>query len=103
MRFLASVALPPPAPAAAHLRDRCDWRQATYAHTGTAVAFIISGDRCDWRQATYAHTGTAVAFIISELPESVPKPSSLQWQRWCPRRASIIRFDTWQSIKGRPS
>jgi hypothetical protein len=24
--------------------------------------------------------------------ESVPKPSSLQWQRWCPRRASSPKF-----------
>jgi hypothetical protein len=28
--------------------------------------------------ATYTRTRTAVAFTISELPESVPKPSSLQ-------------------------
>ena len=41
MRFLASVALSTAA-TAAHLRDRCDWRQATYARTGTAIAFIIS-------------------------------------------------------------
>jgi hypothetical protein len=25
-------------------------------------------DRCDWRKATYARTGTGVASIISELP-----------------------------------
>ena len=49
MRFLASVALSTAA-TAAHLRDRCDWRQATYAHPGTAIAFIISelpGERAE--------------------------------------------------------
>ena len=49
MRFLASLALSTAA-TAAHLRDRCDWRQATYAHPGTAIAFIISelpGERAE--------------------------------------------------------
>ena len=35
---------------AAHLRNRCDWRQATYPHTRTAVPFIISelpGERAE--------------------------------------------------------
>ena len=48
MRFLAPLALS--TAAAAHLRNRCDWRQATYPHTGTAVAFIISelpGERAE--------------------------------------------------------
>jgi hypothetical protein len=60
----------------------------------SGAAAAICG--CGWpegKAATYAHSGTAVAFIISELPESVPKPSSLQWQRWCPRRASIPKFN----------
>ena len=33
-----------------HLRDRCDWRKATYARTGTAVACIIAelpGERAE--------------------------------------------------------
>jgi len=48
-RFLTSVALSPAA-TGDHLRDRCDCRQATYARTGTAVAFIISelpGERAE--------------------------------------------------------
>ena len=47
--WCASVALSTAA-TAAHLRDRFDWRQATYAHPGTAVAFTISelpGERAE--------------------------------------------------------
>jgi hypothetical protein len=54
------------------------------------------GSRCDrpaHEAPIYAHTGAVVASIVSELPESVPKPSSLQWQRCCPRRASDSQTD----------
>ena len=29
---------------------------------------------------------------VHPVGESVPKPSSSQWQHWCPRRASIPKF-----------
>jgi hypothetical protein len=39
------------------------------------------------QQATCCPPGSDAA-VFPSCWESVPKPSSLQWQRWCPRRAS---------------
>ena len=69
---------------------RCGFSRPCPSHR--CCSCHLDGDGGWWpsgEAATYLRTGTAVVFIIPSCRESVPKPSSLQWQRWCPRRASI--------------
>jgi hypothetical protein len=57
--------------------------------TASAAAKTMGEDAAVEQAATYTAAGTAIAFIISELPRERAE-ALLQWQRWCPRRASVF-------------
>jgi hypothetical protein len=76
------------------VRTRCGARPCVAAEPARHLRDHAS--RCDWpagKAATYAHTGTAVAFIISELPGE--RAEALLWSFRCRPRINLVATVLW--------